>query len=315
MAKTKLKRSKLPLQNGNCALSGDALPKDLSLIDTDRILPKAEGGMYQLNNYRIVDPIAHQKRHGTYRKREKKLEALKSLVDDRQQVMKVAQKINNQLRAYKRRTDHLSQDTVDFLTQQSKPLKAKCASKQREIEKALKTIQNPLIQAGLSVIGIGPITIAYCLVYIDLEKANHASSLWAYVGLDKPSHARYTKGTASGGNKSLRTALYSMANAQVANKKAPYRLVYDRIKQRLSISENIVKSRNTQGKAIECMWKDTKPSHRHGAALRAIMKHFLADYWMVGRTLAGLPTSPLYAEAMLGGTHRTIMPEERGWKY
>jgi hypothetical protein len=74
-------------------------------------------------------------------------------------------------------------------------------------------------------------------------------------------------------------------------------------------------SYGTDGKKSEMKWKDTKPSHRHGAALRAIMKHFLADYWMVGRTIAGLETSALYPEAMLGGTHRTIMPEERGWVY
>ncbi len=97
--------------------------------------------------------------------------------------------------------------------------------------------------------------------------------------------------------------------------KGAYREVYDRVKSRLEISEKVTKSRNTQGQLIDCKWKDTKPCHRHGAALRAVMKHFLADYWMVGRTLTGLDTSPLYAEAVLGKGHRTIMPEERGWIY
>jgi hypothetical protein len=108
--------------------------------------------------------------------------------------------------------------------------------------------------------------------------------------------------------------LYTMADSQVKCR-GPYREIYDRVKDRLSISEKVVRSRNTQGKEVEVAWKDAKPSHRHGAALRAVMKHFLADYWMVGRTLAGLDTSPLYPEAMLGGNHRTIMPYERGWDY
>ena len=41
-----------------------------------------------------------------------------------------------------------------------------------------------------------------------------------------------------------------------------------------------------------------------------MMKHFLADYWFVGRTLKGLSTDPLYAEAILGHTG-IINPRER----
>jgi hypothetical protein len=186
---------------------------------------------------------------------------------------------------------------------------------------------NPLAKACLTVKGIGPVTVAYCLVYIELdgifpeghvrvgqEKARHASCLWKYAGLHCASHERYEKGKTSGGNKTLRTVLYTMADSQMKTK-GSYREVYDNMKSRLEKSERKTMSRNTQGKLVEVAWKDTKPSHRHGAALRAVMKHFLADYWFVGRTLLGLETSPLYPEAVLGGNHRTIMPEERGWVY
>jgi len=156
--------------------------------------------------------------------------------------------------------------------------------------------------------------MASCLVYIDLNKARHASSLWKYVGLHTPSYERYTKGEAGGGNKTLRTILYTMADSQVKGR-GPYRVVYDQTKKRLEQSEKITKSRNTQGRLIECAWKDTKPSHRHGAALRAIIKHFLADYWYVGRTLSGLPREPLYAESILGKGHKTIDPKVRGWRF
>ena len=75
-----------------------------------------------------------------------------------------------------------------------------------------------------------------------------------------------------------------------------------------------MESRNTQGKLIECMWKDTKACHRQGAAKRKVMKHILADYWMVGRKWMGLPINPLYAEAILGmDGHKTIDPVTRGW--
>lgn len=315
MPKIALKRTKRQIQNGNCELSGVPLPEDTALFDTDRKTPKAQGGIYQIENYRAVDPIAHQKRHGTYRVRKAELETLKTVVDDRGQLMKLYNKINNQLLAYKRKTDHPNPETVAFLENQLLPVSAELKNKGKEIEKTLKAVDDPLANAALSVTSIGPMTVAYCLVYIDLTKARHASSLWAYAGLDKPSHSRYEKGTSGGGNKTLRTALYTMAESQMKNKNAPYRLVYDRVKQRLEISDKIVQTRNTQGRLVECAWKDTKPSHRHGAALRAIMKHFLADYWYVGRTLMGLETSPLYAEAVLKAGHRTIMPEDREWVY
>ena len=316
MPKVALKKEISKIQNGSCALTGVELPDETKLFDTDRKTPKASGGIYLVDNTRVVDPVAHQKRHGTFRVLPEHLKVLKEIIDDREQVRKLAMKVGNQILAYKRRVDSLSASTLEFLTEQKavydKELGKRDKSLAAEVKKISKT--DPLAAAALKVKGIGPVTVAYCLVYIDLEKARHASSLWSYSGLDKPSHERYEKGVAGGGNKSLRTVLYTMADAQMKVRGA-YREVYDRMKSRLEISEKVTKSRNTEGKLIECAWKDTKPCHRHGAALRAVMKHFLADYWMVGRTLAGLPADALYPEAILGGNHRTIMPEERGWIY
>jgi hypothetical protein len=323
MPKVALKEKTAIKQNGECALSKKKLPKETKLYDTHRKTPKRKGGDYTKKNTSVVIPISHMEEHDTLRERTADLEKLKMVIDDREQVRKVLNKFNNQLLAMKRRTDKLSKGTVDWLECQKKEADRKLREIDKTLVKTMKEINIPLATSALGVKGIGPVTVAYCLVYIDLtgidiktgrEKARHASSLWSYAGLDKASHERYTKGEAGGGNKSLRTVLYTMADSQMKTKGA-YREVYDRVKSRLEISEKVTKSRNTQGQLIECKWKDTKPCHRHGAALRAVMKHFLADYWMVGRTLAGLDTSPLYAEAVLGKGHRTIMPEERGWKY
>lgn len=290
--------------------------KDFSLIDTHRLTPKHRGGEYVDGNVVLSDPVDHMKEHGTHRERDGQLEAIKALMDDRRQVMNLVQKIQNQLLAYERKTDTLNEMTKAWLEGQLDSVKPELATREKHIAKFIKEYAKTdrLTSATLSVHGCGPITVANLLTYVDLEEARHASSLWAYVGLDKPSHERYTKTVAGGGNKTLRTALYVFAGVQIKNRGA-YREVYDRTKARLEKSEKIVKSRNTQGKLIECAWKDTKPSHRHGAAIRAIIKHFLADYWMVGRTIQGLPTDPLYAESVLTGNHRTIMPSERGWEY
>ena len=314
MSKVALKQKISTIQNGKCVLSDDLLNELPELVDTDRIIPKAEGGTYSDENTRVVNPIAHMARHGNLRLRDEDLKDLKSKIDDREQMMKLRNKMANQLRACQRRTDDLHNDTIEFLEQSLVATDKTLKDRTKRIEKWVKQHKNEdkLIESALGVRSVGEKTIAYCIAYIDLEKADHASSLWAYAGLDKSSQNRYSKGTAGGGNKALRCALWNMAQSQVKGRGA-YREVYDRTKERLSNSENMVDSRNTQGKLVNVAWKDTKPCHRDGAALRAIMKHFLADYWYVGRTLAGLRTDPLYVQEKLGHTG-IIKPTERGWK-
>jgi len=342
MAKKALKNGIKATQNGVCALTGAPLADETALFDTDRKAPKADGGTYTLENTRVVDPVAHQKRHNTLRTREGVFQELKDMVGAREQTLKLYLKINNQVLAYKRNVDSLAQDELEFLESQLPVFRFRERRHHASIIKLVEEYAkvDALTEAALGVRGVGPMTVGYCLVNIDLagklpeldekgtpkkdkkgnpiltdiDKARHASSLWKYAGLDKPSHERYKKGEKGGGNKALRCILWNMAESQVKCGGA-YREVYDRAKARLSVSEKVVKSRNTEGILIECAWKDTKPCHRAGAGLRLIMKHFLADWWYVGRTLLGLEVGPLYPEAVLGGNHRTIMPAERGWIY
>lgn len=314
MGKRVLKQDLYNGQNGLCDLSNSPLQTDPALQDTDRINPKAKGGIYTKENTRLVNPVDHMKRHGIHRVRTPLLRELKELLDDREQVRKLHQKVSNQMLAFKRNTDTLNKTTVDWLEHQIKLFSVELKARDAAVTSFMKDMAkvDPLVRAALGVKGIGPITVAYCISYIDLSKARHASCLWSYTGLHKASHERYEKGVAGGGNKTLRTVLYTMADSMLKSRGA-YREVYDNVKTRLEHSEKITKSRNTEGKLIECAWKDTKLCHRHGAGLRAIMKHFLADYWSIGRRSLGLPVDALYPEAILGGNHRTIQPEERGW--
>jgi hypothetical protein len=307
--KTKIKKT----QNGKCALSEEQLPENLSLQDTDRINPKANGGIYTDENTRIVDPVEHMKRHGNYRERENKLNKLKTLMDAREQLRKLNNSANNRIMAMKRKIDVIDEKTECFLLQQSNETKSELGKLDRRIEKHLKLMTFPIIHCALKIKGLGAITIAYMLIYIEIEKARYASSLWSYVGLDKPSYKRYEKNITGGGNKTLRTALYAMAESFIKTKNI-YREIYDNEKLKLEASEKITMSRNTHGKLIECKWSETKPCHRHGAAIRKMIKHFLADFWYVWRTVEGLDTPMLYPEAKLG--HKGIViPQERGWEF
>lgn len=313
MPKTALKTALIEKQNGACALTQAPLKPNLSLVDTDRKIQKMEGGIYTLENSRIVDPVEHMKRHGIYRERDKQMDQLKTTMDGREHVRKLLNSVTNRMLAMERGVDKLDPETHTWLNDQRKDIQKKMSKIDRNITKQIKAIDIPVAQSALAVKGIGAVTIAYMLIYVDIEKANYASSLWSYCGLHKASHERYTKGEAGGGNKTLRTVLYTMADSMIKSRGA-YREVYDRRKARLEVSEKITSSRNTQGKMIECAWKDTKPCHRHGAAIREIMKHFLADWWFVHRKTEGLDTPQAYAIEKLG--HKTwIQPEERGWKY
>ena len=315
MNKTALKKTIIKKQNGVCALTQTPLESNLSLVDTDRKIMKMNGGIYTPENTRIVDPVEHMKRHGNYRKRDEQLEELKTVMDARFQVMKLLNGTNNRILAMKRRTDTLDKATLTWLEEQADKTSKHLSKMDRQIEKMVKVIEIPVAQSALGVKGVGAITVANMLAYIDIEKAQYCSSLWSYIGIDKASHQRYEKGKSGGGNKTLRTALYTMATSMEKNRNCPYREVYDQHKFRLSVSEKTTTTRNTQGKLVEgVMWKDVKPSHRRGSSLRIIIKHFLADWWYVHRTTEGFDTPSPYVIEKLGH-HTWIMPQDRGWKF
>jgi len=295
---------------------------DLSLLDAHRKTPRAQGGEYTPDNTVVGTPEDHMRLHNIWRDREPTLANLKALIDDRNQTMKLGLKVNNQLLAFKRGVDAPNSETVAWLEKAAALFKGEMVERDKLLAKFMTRYkkESPLARAALGVKGVGPVAVSYCLVYIDLAKSRHASSVWKYAGLHTASHERYKAGEAGGGNRTLRTVLYTMADAQMKhrNRGSGYGYLYDQVKSRLEISNKLTKTRmaGTKGQAPqEVAWKDTKPSHRHGAALRAIMKHFLADYWYVGRELAGLDTGPAYAEAMLGNTHKTIDPRSRGWEW
>jgi len=286
---------------------------DIALLDTHRKTPKAKGGIYTEENTVVISPIDHMIEHGIYKIRDEKLNQLKTLIDAREQLRKFENSCNNRILAMKRGTDLLDDDTLEFLQEEQSVCKKKSSKLDRRITKHLKSMDHPFVNSAMKIRGLGSITIAYIVSYIEIEKAQYASSLWAYCGYDKASHERYEKGVAGGGNKTLRTVLYNMADSMIKTRSA-YRDIYDREKEKLAASKKITKSRNTQGKLIECAWCDTKPSHRHGAAMRKMNKIFLSHVWHVWRTVEGLETNLLYVEEKLG--HKNIIrAEELGWEY
>jgi len=297
---------------------GQEAELDLSLMDIHRMVQKNEGGIYELSNCQVLTPEEHQRLHNNYVDRSEEFEELKSLMDARKQAMKAENGANNRMKAYKRNVDRLDENTLQFCAQQAENAKKHRNEIDKKVTKlinGLKENSELLIQA-LNIPSVGPVTMANCLVYIDLYKADTVSKLWSYAGLHKPGHQRYQKGQVSGGNKTLRTALYTFADSVVRSRKnnfpSPYLSVYDSEKAKKEASNLLVWDYNTQGFLVQVPWKDAKPKHRHMHALRMVEKWFLSDLHFVGRTLMGLPVRPVYAEDKLG--HINIShPNNRGW--
>jgi hypothetical protein len=313
METQELKTRKRNEQKGKCAISGQKLKKETSLFDIKRIIPKAKGGLYNDANIVVVDPIAHAKSLDILRIRTPEIAALKVLIDGREQIRKFHNSLKNRLTAAEKKIDFMDRETEIWIKEKIKESTSQLTKIDQRITKYLKRLKNPIVKTALAVKGIGPVTVSYMLVYVDIEKARYASSLWSYVGLDKPSYDRYKKGETGGGNKTLRTVLYTTACSMIKTR-APYREVYDNEKQKLSASLLITKTWIAKDKLVSRAWKDVSPGHRHGAAIRKTIKHFLADFWFVWRTLEGLDTPCLYVEAKLGHTG-IVKPQERGWKF
>lgn len=285
-----------------------------ALMDAHRETPKTEGGDYDPGNVTLLDPITHLKEHGNFKDRSEGIAAIKTLFEARSHALKSKVAADNRLTAIHRGVDEVERHTFNLLNHVSQMFKKEEQRLSNGLAKHVRRLAafDELTRQCLQIQGLGEVTIAYLLVYVDIEKADTVSKLWSYAGLHLPSHQRYQKGEKGGGNKPLRTALYAFADSVIKTRGA-YRCVYDAEKERLANSEKVTQTRNTQGKMVECAWKDTKPSHRDGAAKRKLIKHFLADFLYVARRVNDLPVRNIYAEDQLG--HENIVhPNERGWQ-
>lgn len=154
--------------------------------------------------------------------------------------------------------------------------------------------------------GIGPIIAACLMVYIDIEKARHISSLWKYCGLDvvqnpttgewegrskKKDHLVKRKYINKDGeeeeknsityNDFLKSKVVFVLGRSLILHPGPYRTIYDNIRHRY---ENDPKHADKSKKHIFYM------------ARRYTVKIFLKDLWLAWRQLEGLPTEGDYWE-------------------
>jgi transposase IS116/IS110/IS902 family protein len=153
--------------------------------------------------------------------------------------------------------------------------------------------------------GCGPTMAGVLISRLDPHRAPYVCNFWAYCGLDVAKdgrgRGRYKEHlvereylAADGTMKTklgltydpwLKTKLWVLGGCLcIAGQE--YKDIYDGYKNRLK--------NRTDGR-----WKDASKDHIHKAAMRYMIKVFLANLWEAWRKLEGLPVPAQYAEAKL----------------
>ena len=153
--------------------------------------------------------------------------------------------------------------------------------------------------------GCGPLMSAVCLAYLDPYKARHASSFWAYCGLDvKWDEERQEMRGNGKWYTEMRT--YINRDGEEAERKSltynPFvktKLVEVMVGSFLKAGDNHYSRiyRDFRNRRSE---KGDSPIQQHRRASRYCAKMFLKDMWVVWRELEGLPVSEPYEVAKLG---------------
>jgi hypothetical protein len=208
----------------------------------------------------------------------------------------------------------------------------------RQLEKQLSKI--PIYNDFLEKqIGVGPAMAAVLISYFDPHKAHHISGFWSYCGVDvapdgagrsrRQEHlVRRTYKNKDGDdatrmgvtfNPWVKTKVVGVLGSSFLRSGSSWRKTYDDYKHRLMTDERREKVTvgewkkrrlaliKQHGEGSEIVAQEIRklwpPGRIHNAAVRYMIKMFLAEFWLRWRKLEGLPVTPTYHEAKLGHRH------------
>lgn len=220
---------------------------------------------------------------------------LRALIDLRDASLQKARiQFGNRLDAIARGDDTATAEVLEILDRWQTRFAELEAEADRDIREMAK--DHAIIARMCDVKGVGLILAAKVVAMIDIERANTVSALWRYAGyaVVDGQRERPTKGEKLHYNKRLKTACY-LVGTSFLRTGSPYRSVYD--DARLYYEANRPE------------W--TK-AHQHQAAMRKMIKMFLAHLWLHWRTVENLPTRDLWVMDYGGHAHYRA-PEEFGW--
>lgn len=195
----------------------------------------------------------------------------------------------------------------------------------KAIERALDNF--PIWERHLKdVRGVGPAMGGIIVTYFDIHKATNISKMWAYAGLDVAPDGRArgkykehlvgrTYISSAGETKTrvgltyepwLRTRLLGVLGGVFLKLNSPWRKSYDDYKNRIITDPARIKVKAEEYKAAVAQHGQKNvwpPARIHKAAIRYMIKMFLADLWTHWREIEGLPVTLSYNEARRGYEH------------
>ena len=204
-----------------------------------------------------------------------------------------------------------SADTVEYFKGRFHEVEKEVA---KYIAKEIKDI--PIYRDYLKGIkGIGPIMAASLISSIDVRKAPHASSLWAYAGFsvdaEKGTCIKRQKGVKGNWNPFLKKTCWLIGKSFVKCG-GPYREVYDTSKLfyqtkfpneiRNGVALPRGEERKKTGEETDDRTVKYNKGHIDSLARRRVVKLFLSNLWQAWRELEGLEAGVPYAERI--GVHK-----------
>ena len=219
---------------------------------------------------------------------------LRILVDVREAMQKERIGFGNRVGALERAADTGNGETEAMMQRWLEHFAAVEKQADADIKAAVK--EYGIYEYVSRVKGIGPMLAAQLVALIDIERAATVSALWRYAGyaVFDGERERPRKGERLSYNARLKKVCY-LVGTSFLKSSSPYRAVYDSAREYYAANR-----------------PDWTAAHQHMAAMRRMIKHFLAHLWQVWRELEGLPTRALYVEERLGHEH-IPSPVEYGW--
>jgi len=153
----------------------------------------------------------------------------------------------------------------------------------------------PIVERMTNVKGVGKTLALKVVAMIDIERARTISALWRYAGygvVDGKAE-RPKPGERLHYNKRLKTTCYLVGTSMLRSN-SPYCKIYDEARDYYAANR-----------------PDWTRAHQHNAAMRKMIKIWLAHLWQVWRDMEGLPVGDPYIAA--DPHHTIIRPEEMGW--
>ena len=220
---------------------------------------------------------------------------LRALVDLRDRTLQKSRiQFGNRISAIERGSDQADGATNELITRWQERFDALEAEADRDIAALVK--DRPIVKAMTQVRGVGFLLAAKVVAMIDIERAATVSALWRYCGyaVMDGERERPTKGEKLHYNSRLKTTCY-LVGTSFLRSNSPYRKIYDLAREYYAANR-----------------PDWTEGHRHNAAMRKMIKVWLAHLWVIWRTLEALPVRVLYVMEKLSHTHYRT-PQEFGW--